>query len=162
MNPQRIGAWLKALSSNRAPRTARGGKSTQRTEQSQMGTSSTVAPAHASPPRVPSAPDVASPSTLISPVTPEVVSALAMGAPSTPKVKSTSGYLLFKASDHPARPHSAGVRDGRGDLAAHSSACAQVYAALPERPRYEEQAREINAERRSAAAAEHAAETRAV
>lgn len=65
------------------------------------------------------------------------------------KTAPTSGFQLFKSSDHPARPRNADVRDGKGDVAAFTSVCAQIYSTLPDREEFERQAREINAARRA-------------
>ena len=46
---------------------------------------------------------------------------------------STNAYRLFAASDHPSRPQTTVARDGRGDLGAYATACAEAYKTLPER-----------------------------
>ncbi len=69
---------------------------------------------------------------------------------STPtKTAATSGFQLFKSSDHPAKPKNADVRHGKGDMAAFSSLCAQIYSQLPDREVFEKRAMEVNAARRA-------------
>lgn len=80
----------------------------------------------------------------------EDVGSLLVAVARTPqKVKHTNGFMLFKASDHPARPQQTGVRDGKGDVGAFAAACAKVYAELPDKEDFERRAKEINALRRA-------------
>ncbi len=75
-------------------------------------------------------------------------------ASSTPsKVARTTGLNLFKGSNHPARPTSTDVHEGRGDLGAWNSVAAGRYAHIADREQFEQQAKDINAARRASAAA---------
>nr|VWO99984.1 Protein SEY1 (EC [Ganoderma boninense] len=57
----------------------------------------------------------------------------------------TNGYRLFVTSDHPLRPQTAGLHDGRGNLGAYATACSQVYKDLPDREAFEMEAERLNA-----------------
>ncbi|KAI1785590.1 hypothetical protein LXA43DRAFT_1100058 [Ganoderma leucocontextum] len=61
----------------------------------------------------------------------------------------TNGYQLFRNSDHPSRPQTAGSRNGRGDVGGFATACAQAYKDLPDREVFELEARKLNAARHS-------------
>ncbi len=74
-------------------------------------------------------------------------------APTPPKIPTTTGFALFKASSDPARPTSAGLRDGRGDVGAFVSNCAAAYSSHPQREEFQRKAAEINDARRKAAVA---------
>ena len=65
----------------------------------------------------------------------------------TPQTLATSGFQLFLTSNHPLRPLTAGLREGRGDVAGYSAACSDVYKALPDREVFESQAKTLNAAR---------------
>lgn len=70
-------------------------------------------------------------------------------AKASPPPPATSGFQLFLASDHPLRPLTAGLREGRGDVAGYSAACSDVYKTLPDRDVFESQAKMLNAARHS-------------
>ena len=71
---------------------------------------------------------------------------------STPFPPATNGYQLFKSSDHPLRPRTAGARDGRGDVGGFAKICSQVYKSLPDREDFESEAKQRNEARRVAKA----------
>ena len=75
-----------------------------------------------------------------------IVDVMAKSTP-TPQTPATSGFQLFLASNHPLRPLTAGLREGRGDVAGYSAACSDVYKALPDREVFESQAKTLNAAR---------------
>ena len=65
----------------------------------------------------------------------------------TPQTLATSGFQLFLTSNHPLRPLTAGLREGRGDVAGYLATCSEVYKALPDRDVFESQAKTLNAAR---------------
>ena len=63
----------------------------------------------------------------------------------TPQTPATSGFQLFLASNHPLRPLTASLCEGRGDVAGYSATCSEVYKALLDRDVFESQAKTLNA-----------------